>query len=428
VPSLALLLGHKSHLLADLKDMEQQLAAHQPLERLLAKLGSGLSCSEAQVCFRILPGLRQAGGQVSQYIRQQLKMTTEKLALQQDLNAETTQRRSEALILMMMPFALAGILRQTDDLLYQGINNSPAGFLGMFLAYVMAMLAIILTLSALSFNPRTPTTLKIKNPSSRLHRLRLFRFIGNQLLGFYKNHLPESYGARLLQILHDEATLPGILLTGQLFFESKAIYCLVCILPGILFCLASPRLVFCLAAIPIAASLMQDQMIFSRVRKRQAEYQLDYPIFLNLVTSLLQAGLSLHIVMDIALASLCSGQTGLQSAVISESLRFDLLHIQKQLRIGMPADMILEKAAAQCTISEVQSALMLMVRYDRTGEPEILQLLQMQATACWSLRRNAMRKQLERQSMSLLLPMTLDLISVMITAVLPAVISMQGIY
>jgi hypothetical protein len=97
------------------------------------------------------------------------------------------------------------------------------------------------------------------------------------------------------------------------------------------------------------------------------------------------------------------------------------------IQIGVPVSLALEKIAAGCSVPEVQSALLLMVRYDRDGGPENLELLQMQTTACWAMYRNALRKQLERQSLKLLLPMTLDLASVMLTAILPAIQSLQSI-
>ena len=52
-------------------------------------------------------------------------------------------------------------------------------------------------------------------------------------------------------------------------------------------------------------------------------------------------------------------------------------------------------------------------------------MLTLQSAACWSLHRNAARKQLEQQSLKLLLPMTLDLVAVLLTALLPAVFSLQ---
>jgi len=94
---------------------------------------------------------------------------------------------------------------------------------------------------------------------------------------------------------------------------------------------------------------------------------------------------------------------------------------------GCPANQIIEQLAATCPLPEAQAALLLMLRYDRSGGFETLQLLSMQSSACWSLYRSTMRKQMEQQSLRLLLPMTLDLLAVLLTALLPAVLSLNTI-
>ena len=55
---------------------------------------------------------------------------------------------------------------------------------------------------------------------------------------------------------------------------------------------------------------------------------------------------------------------------------------------------------------------------------EVLNLLSLQASACWSLCRNAARKKQEREVLGLLLPMTLDFICVLLVATTPAIISL----
>lgn len=427
--SLGMLLGRQSNLLTGLRHLEQQLAAHQPLDLLLPQLGQYLPCPEAMVFFQVLPGLRQAGGQINQYARQQLKMTMESLTLQQDLNAETVQRQTEALILAITPFILTGLLHQTGDLFVGEAAGTAFGVLGMWIAYGLAMFGAILTLSLISFNQNLPGRQISLLRGQHFARLRVFRVVANFLLDTYKHKLPEAYGARLLQILQDQANVrqQGETRFWQAYFESKAVYLIAGLLPGILLTVAEPWLCFSLVVIPLVIILLQDQQVFLLARKRQIEYQLDYPVFLNLISALLHAGISLHMALDVGLKSLPAEPAGRNQRIIGGSLQNDLLDIRKQLRVGRPASMVIENMAERSPISEVQSALLLLVRYDRTGGPENLQLLQMQTAACWSLHRNTARKKLEKQSLGLLLPMALDLISVMLTAIMPALQSLQSI-
>ena len=98
---------------------------------------------------------------------------------------------------------------------------------------------------------------------------------------------------------------------------------------------------------------------------------------------------------------------------------------RRSMQTGRPADQAVEWLAASCPIPEAQAAMLLMQRYDRYGGSETLQMLSMQAAACWSLYRNTIRKQMEHQSLRLLLPMMLDLLAVILTALLPAVLSLR---
>jgi len=51
-------------------------------------------------------------------------------------------------------------------------------------------------------------------------------------------------------------------------------------------------------------------------------------------------------------------------------------------------------------------------------------MLNLQSQACWNLCRNASRKRQEREALGMIIPMTLDFISVLMVAMTPAIISL----
>jgi Flp pilus assembly protein TadB len=426
--SLVLLLGKKSALLSSLQHMEKQLSAHQPLNRLLTKLASCLPCHEAAIFLKILPALQKSGGNVSQYIRQQLRMVTEEITLHQEISAETTQRRTEALILALMPFGLTICLQKSSVLYAFGQDIPGIAVIGMISAYVLAILAAGLTLSALGRRSDPPRLSQCQ--VTAFHRCRfLFNFPGRLLGAIYQNLLPENYGIRLKQILYefispgDQDSLPF----SQPYFEQKALFCLIGLGTGSALLLAFPGQIYWLLILPVLLSIFQDSQIFALVRKKQLQYRLDYPAFINLVTALLQAGLSLHTAMRVCLDSIQQNPADARKKQTLSVMQKDLAEISGQLQLGLPIGWIIEKIASACSVPEIQAALMYLVRYERMGGQEILDLMQMQSAACWSLYRQAMRKQVEQQSLRLLLPMMLDLISVILTAILPAWISLRSI-
>ncbi len=417
---MSLLLGSKSELLVCLNRIKSQLVSRRSLEFLMPDLVRSLPCPEARSCLLILPGLRQAGGNIVQFIRQHLRMVSEQLSLLQSLKADTLQRQTEAMILAGMPFAMAALLQQTTDL-YGSQASSLLLESGMLLSYVLALAAVVLTLSSISFGQINRSRRKYQKPRLRLLDTQMLHRCGRILNSLYKNRLPQVYGTRLLQLIKAQSRYTDHSNEQHLdvYFKSKVLYFLAGLLPGCILLVADPFQFFWVLLLPIGLCLLQDQQIFAMAGKQQMDNKLDYPTFLNLTSTLLQAGVSLHISLEIGMKSL-NQQANLE-------LQHDLAETNKKLLLGMTASRVLEELAISCTIPDVQSALLLMVRYDREGRSENLQLLEMQTAACWSLHRVAMQKHLELQSLRLLLPMAMDLIAIMLIAILPAVQSLQSI-
>jgi pilus assembly protein TadC len=99
--------------------------------------------------------------------------------------------------------------------------------------------------------------------------------------------------------------------------------------------------------------------------------------------------------------------------------------MKAQMLSGLSAGRAIENFSVRTPIPEAQAALLLISRYELTGGAEVLQLLALQANACWSLCRNASRKKRERDALAMVLPMMLDLISVLLVAITPALMSLK---
>ncbi|MDD2213098.1 MAG: hypothetical protein PHR21_00935, partial [Oscillospiraceae bacterium] len=87
---------------------------------------------------------------------------------------------------------------------------------------------------------------------------------------------------------------------------------------------------------------------------------------------------------------------------------------------GLPAGPELAALAARLSTPTAQSALMLLEQYERMGQPHILSRLSEQASRCWELLRNGMRKGAEQRAALLLIPMMLDLVAVILLAMAPS--------
>jgi Flp pilus assembly protein TadB len=420
------LLGKKSLLMASLRQVEQKLLSHQPIDRLLNQIEESLPCPEAAVFLKILPGLRHSGGNVGQFVRQNLCMAVEKISLHQEVGAETTQRRTEAGILALLPFGLTLMLQKSSALFDGNSGADPIFKVGMISAYVLSVAAAALALSAMTpAYGQSPG--KIRKSSGKQMTGKFFRLPGRLLQRIYQDMMPETTMVRLTQALQDHKVPDGSdqLQARQIFFERKTLFILSGLMIGTSFMLFLPGQIIWLAIMPVFLSLLQDLQMLSSGRGNRLLYRMEYPVWINLLSALLQAGMSLHNALSVSLDSL-QKEWRIWKKPVSSLLNRDLSEIGKQLHLGLPAGWIIEKTSLSCPDPEIQAALLLLARYERTGGQEILDLLQMQSAACWNLYRQAIRKQMEQQSLQLLLPMMLDLISVILTAVLPAWISFRS--
>jgi len=425
---LGKILGRNSRLMLGLALLSRQLSARQPLNQILPSFSRFLPCPESRRFFQSLAELRDSGGHVSQFVRQQLQRCAERLALLQDLQAETTQRQTEAGIMAVMPILMAFLISDASDAMTGGLEPDMLSVAGMLAAYVMTVAAGSLTFNALGF--QIAVIKRQARISASCHRsVRLFKRPGLFMSRIYKNMLPESYGGRLLKILQsvNNPSVSTEVDPCQLFFQIKIAYMLIGLLPGLLLVMTAPQIGYIFPVLPLILCLIHDQTILRYFRQRQIECRLEYPEFLNFISALLQAGLSVHHALDITLRTFENRQNGCTQNQDRTMLQQDLQEIRKMQQIGVPVDQAIEKIAAGCIIPDAQAAFLLISRYERSGGDDILQMLQMQSSTCWSLYRNTVRKQLEQQTLLLLLPMTLDLIAVVLISVLPAIQSLSAI-
>lgn len=436
------LLGKRSALYTALLNLDLQLTARQPLDRLLPALEKSLPCPEAVELLRILTPLRHSGGNIIQYLRQGLHLVVERINLLQDIAAETTQRRTEATILTLMPFAMTLLLRNTAGYDQQEFAAAPAYQIGMIVCYGLAMLAASITLSLIN-RPSELPKLHAKQFSPKMQRRHRLHLPRQMLVGIYKDYLPETYGLRLVHILREpvgfqverhQAVLPIL----DEFFRQKCLFSLVGLLTGLGLMLIFPGQWFWPLVLTVGCNILQDQQVFRLARGSQLACRLEYPILINLVTVLLQAGLSLYAALTICLKILpqileSPIHTGCPKRPVicanisprRSQLAQDLQMIERQLQLGIPVDRLLETVSPHLPVPEIQAALLLMARYGRTGGQEILNLLQMQSASCWSVYRQSARRQIEQRAVLLLLPMMLDLLAVIIAAMLPALLSIS---
>ena len=193
----------------------------------------------------------------------------------------------------------------------------------------------------------------------------------------------------------------------RVFLLSTPIVILVCFLLRLPFLIAMVFIVLLMVLLHVDLK--------SLVTKRRLILMEDLPLFISMLSTLLESG----ILLPKALHT-CGYAFSDQSLLSTE-----LQHILTDIDGGMSAADALESFSHRVSIPEAQAALLLAARYERSGGEEVLGLLRLQSSSCWSLCRNASRKKREREAFTMILPMMLDFVAVLLVTIAPALNTFQ---
>lgn len=449
-------LGRHRELHAGLTVLKKNLQAQVDLSRALLQFSLGFSCPQASRILQLLARLRLTAGQPSEFIRSSHRMLHEQITMLTEAQAEQHSKYSEAAILAGMPFVLSALLvfgvSQYSASLQSTVWALPAQLGVYLLAAAAACLAILIMI------PETGSVVADKKPrpgrwpaygNRRCRNRQPFnpsntdvidrpRLVG-YLKALYMKWLPWSVLIRFSQQLTDlypndtDPWIRHLKAKVQIGFAGMG--------AGLLLTLIRPSLWFLLLPAVLLPMLYHDRKLLERRQRQLQRRRLEYPGWLNLVALLLASGLSLQRTLELAIHAYLpddhrsngtvgsagrNHRTGTIS--IGESnggLIKDLLGLQQQIERGQRAAEALTGLSQRIAVAQIQSVLQLMIRYDRDGGTALLQLIQIQAGACWQIQKNALRKKLETKSLLLLIPMGMDLLAVLATAIIPAIASLH---
>lgn len=419
--SLASLIGSQTLLARELKQIRSRIAAGHRLNDILRQLSSILPCPEARIFFPSLAILRDSGGQITLFIRQQQRQLIDSLNTAKDVESENAQRRTEAAVLCLMPFVLSLLLSNTAVI--RASSSLALTQVACLTAYILSMAALYLALTGLApadsikpYNRAYPAWRKFDPVSGKIGLIlkRAYRYMPAHIRGRIFHQLQ-------VEVVHEQKVDTDVL---HLYFCQKARLLLFSCLPAIILALALPARPLWLL-LPLITVLLQDYQYLARIREQTNFYRLEIPWLLNMINSLLQAGLSLHKSLHISTQVLSDLQG--QSHIHFSTITSDIRQIQQRLSMAWPGSKILSSLADESPAPEAQAAFLLMSRFEQSGGTEILQMLQLQCSACWVEQRSALRRKMEQGSLKLLIPMTLDLLAVLLVAMLPAVLSLRVI-
>ncbi len=171
------------------------------------------------------------------------------------------------------------------------------------------------------------------------------------------------------------------------------------------------------AAMLGAVFYLTDRELYKRVKKRRTDIQLDFPDFINKLTLLINAGMTV---------------SGAWRRIAEDSKRDGPLYQElketlAEIRGGKPEIQSYEDFAKRCRIPQVTKFISIIIQNLKKGNSELIPILRLQAGECWDMRKSTARRLGEEASTKLLFPMMIMFIAILIIVAVPAMLAIQGI-
>lgn len=402
-PVLEHTFGKKCPLIKPLIQLENDLSIHIGLEKALNNFALNIKFPQTIPIFHALGISGKIGNSSLTILRSSCQMLSDLNAVQNEINANNAGKNAEALILCLMPFAITFSLNQMSGEFIAEAQQNTKGAILLGVAFVICIITVALLLKFMSHSEKKlKESSKTQNIEIKKYRLTSIiqkvlptSFITNRHNTFNELYFDagKAYELYLRKLL--KVSVSGFLIVALILYSTNR------------------NVMFAILAFPVLAFLL-NRDLNSELELKREKLMRNLPLFICLITTLLEAGLQLPKAINI-----CAKAFDKDSAISDE-----INNLRAQILSGKSASDSVEQMSIHIQIPEAQAAFLLIARYGRLGSSEVLNLLSVQSSSCWNLCRNAARKKQERESLALLFPMTLDFVAVLLVAITPAIISL----
>ena len=173
---------------------------------------------------------------------------------------------------------------------------------------------------------------------------------------------------------------------------------------------------FCLVVL-LAVFFAPDYEIKKKIAERNLLMRLDFPDFLNKLTLLLNAGMTITKAWEKIVFN------NQKKTPFYEAVEIVLQDIQQ----GKSETQALEDFARRCRVPEITRFTAVVLQNLKKGNAELVPVLRLQANECWTMRKNAAKRLGEEASTKLLLPMMLMFIAILLIVATPAILALKGL-
>ncbi len=168
--------------------------------------------------------------------------------------------------------------------------------------------------------------------------------------------------------------------------------------------------------VPGAVFYFFDNELKEKVKKRRLSIQLDFPDFINKLTLLINAGMTVPKAWE---------------KIVSENKKDTVLYeelgsVLADIRAGKSETGAYEDFAKRCRIPEITKFISVILQNMKKGNNELVSILRLQASECWEMRKSAAKRLGEEASTKMLFPAMIMFFAVLLVVAVPAVLALKG--
>lgn len=252
------------------------------------------------------------------------------------------------------------------------------------------------------------------------HSLRHPRKVGLYLLDLFDYSFNRTWDKKYLRKLQ-EMYRDDVLIKLKIHWADKISYGLIGLFLGAVFIILAEGfdillLGFCLL-LPLLMFLLPDYELNKALQKRRQVIILEFPDFLNKITLLINAGMTLPRAWD-----KIAHDNRIKSLFYGEVERVTI-----EIEGGMSIYQAYENFALRCRDPQVIRFVTAVLQNLRKGNDELVHLLKLQTNECFENRKHIARRLGEEASTKLLLPMMLMFAAILLIVVTPAILAIRGL-
>jgi len=179
----------------------------------------------------------------------------------------------------------------------------------------------------------------------------------------------------------------------------------------------SLEFVFISIAVLGAVCYGPDRDLNEKLKKRYRMIRIDFPDFLNKLTLLVDAGMTVQRAWEKIVTDNRSNRP----------LYDELETVWLDMRGGKSESESYESFARRCRTPEISKFVSVVLQNLRKGNAELVNILRVQGSDCWELRKNEAKKLGEEASSKLLFPMMIMFIAILLIVLTPAILQLKDL-